>query len=369
MNDNINITMSTLRSWLENDKKVYVLDVRLKSQREEWQIPGSVHWDEYDRIKQNDPAAFDSFELSDEIPVVAVCNSGNASRLAAKRLREKGIEAYSLENGMKGWSSAWNSATIHSDDSTSIIQLRRTGKGCLSYIIGSEDEAIVIDPSLDPELYTSIASENDWQIKYVLDTHIHADHLSRAKALGGKTGAQVMLPAQNRLSYSFKPLADKELLKLGSSELEVIYTPGHTHESACYFLNKSILFTGDTLFTDGVGRPDLKATNEEVYQRAKHLYYSLQGILTLPGETKILPGHTSRAVPFDGKPIYALLKDLYKNVSMLNLSEEEFIETIVSKIPNTPPNYSKIVALNLVGDLDNIETDELEAGANRCAIN
>ena len=369
MNAELNVTVSTLQEWLTKEKEVFVLDIRPQWQNEEWRIPGSVHFDAYDKLKENASTAFDELELPTDVPVVAVCGAGNTSLIATRKLREKGIEAYSLEKGMKGWTAAWNTAEIDLDEEDiRIIQIRRTGKGCLSYIIDSEGEATVIDASLDPEVYIQIASEFGFKIKYVLDTHIHADHLSRTKKLADISGAQIFLPTQNKLSYSFNHLHDDDVLDFGKAKLQVIHTPGHTDESSSYLLNEKVLFTGDTLFTNGIGRPDLKADNKEVYTRAKLLYQSLQKILTLSGETIIVAGHTSEPVPFDNKPIYSYMKDIIENVSALKLSEEQFVEAILPKIPPTPPNYEKIVALNLTGDFDGSLSDDLEAGANRCAI-
>lgn len=369
MNAELNVAVSTLQEWLTNEKEVYVLDIRPKWQREEWRIPGSAHFDAYDKLKENDPTALDELELPTDVPVVTVCGAGNTSLIAASKLREKGVEAYSLEKGMKGWTVAWNTAEIDLDeDDIRIIQIRRTGKGCLSYIIASQGEATVIDASLDPEVYIQIASEFRFKIKYVLDTHIHADHLSRTKKLADISGAQIFLPTQNKLSYSFNHLHDDDVLDFGKAKLRVIHTPGHTDESSSYLLNEKVLFTGDTLFANGVGRPDLKADGKEAYTRAKLLYQSLQNILALSGETIILAGHTGEPVPFDKKPIYSYMKDTIENVGMLKLSEEQFVLAILTKIPPTPPNYEKIVSLNLTGDFDSSQSDDLEAGANRCAI-
>jgi len=233
MNEELNVAVSTLQEWLTKEKEVFVLDIRPQWQNEEWRIPGSVHFDAYDKLKENASTAFDELELPTDVPVVAVCGAGNTSLIATRKLREKGIEAYSLEKGMKGWTAAWNIAEIDlNEDDIRIIQIRRTGKGCLSYIIDSEGEATVIDASLDPEVYIQIASEFGLKIKYVLDTHIHADHLSRTKKLADISGAQIFLPTQNKLSYSFNHLHDDDVLHFGKAKLQVIHTPGHTDESS-----------------------------------------------------------------------------------------------------------------------------------------
>lgn len=366
-NKNINIDAETLRIWLEEDKQVFILDVRPKEQREEWQIPGSNYLDAYQRLNAGDLTVMDEIKIPENIPVVTVCAAGRTSQIAASELKKKGIEVYSLEGGMKSWSLAWNSAEIKNDN-IKIIQVRRTGKGCLSYIIGSKDEAIVVDASLDAEIYVKLARDNGWKIKYVMDTHIHADHLSRSLHLSEISGAKLFMPDQNKLQYKFNKISDGDVLEFGSSRLKAIRTPGHTTDSTTYSVNDIYLLTGDTLFTDGIGRPDLKASDEEVKQRASLLYQSLNKLMRLNPESIVLPGHISRPVPFDHALISTTLEEVKEKVSSLSLTEEEFKNSILSKIPPTPPNYLKVVELNITGTIKNIDPKEVEAGANRCAI-
>jgi rhodanese-related sulfurtransferase len=185
-NGAMSITAETLRTWLEEDKPVFVLDVRPRDQREEWQIPGSHYVDAYQRLKVGDMSVMDEVRIPANIPVVTVCEAGRTSMIAAGELMKKGVEVYSLQGGMKAWSLAWNEAELK-NGKAEIVQVRRTGKGCLSYVLASGGEAVVLDASVEPEVYIKLAKENNWQIKYVLDTHIHADHLSRSPQLARMT--------------------------------------------------------------------------------------------------------------------------------------------------------------------------------------
>jgi glyoxylase-like metal-dependent hydrolase (beta-lactamase superfamily II)/rhodanese-related sulfurtransferase len=356
-----------LRIWLEEGKPVFILDIRPEDQREEWKIPGSNHLDAYQRLNAGDASVLNEIKIPNNMPVVTVCAAGRTSQLAANELAKKGIEVYSLEGGMKGWSLSWNTAELRDGD-LKIIQVRRTGKGCLSYILGSGKEAIVIDASLDSKIYAKIASENDWTIKYVLDTHIHADHLSRSLDLSQKANARLYMPEQDKLRFAYNPIKDGDELNFDSSFLKAIHTPGHTLDSTTYFINGKFLLTGDTLFTDGVGRPDLKASDEETKVRASMLYDSLLKLSNFDPETMVFSGHISKPVPFDHQIISASIKDIKEKVSSLSLPREEFINTIISRIPPTPPNYLKVAELNLSGDIKDIDVKEIEAGANRCAI-
>src|SRR2546425_8262889 len=196
-------TISTegLRELLERRAPVTVLDVRPAVERAEWAIPGSVHADAYDALRRGDPTALADFRPTNGDRVVTVCAAGKTSMLAAERLRAQGLDAVSLEGGMRAWSLAWNSAEVPLPGSTAqIVQVRRTGKGCLSYIIGSHGQAAVIDASLDPGGYRELARRQRWQVRSVIETHVHADHLSRARALARDTGATAHLPATDRVS-------------------------------------------------------------------------------------------------------------------------------------------------------------------------
>ena len=264
----LKIDAITLAKWLTEKRPVTILDVRPKAEREEWSIPGSIHADVYDRLKANDEHALDDLKLEAYAPVVTVCGAGKTSMKAAEILKRKGFDVYSLEGGMKAWNFAWNIAetTLHD---VKIIQVRRSSKGCLSYIIGSEDEAIVIDAALDPQVYLDLAKENGWSIKYVTDTHIHADYLSRTRELAKASLAKHLLIDKANVEYPFTPVKNGERLEFGNALLEVIHTPGHTLESTSFRLGNDAVFTGDTLFVDGVGRPDLKADQDEAVQKVK----------------------------------------------------------------------------------------------------
>src|SRR5256885_14937703 len=269
---------------------------------------------------------------------------------------------------MRAWSLAWNTAEVpHPGSTARIAQLRRTGKGCLSYLIGSQGDAAVIDASLDPQVYQRAADTKGWHIRAVLETHVHADHLSRARSLAAATGARLCLPTTHRVSLEYERLNEGDTVRVGSAGLQALRTPGHTPESTCYLLDERALFTGDTLFLSAVGRPDLEATTDESRRRAHVLHASLQRLVALPPETVILPAHTSEPVAFDGRPISATLRQVQERTSLLRETEEGFVTLILTRLPPTPPNHHRIVALNEAGTLPDDPT-ELEAGANRCAV-
>jgi len=363
------ISREELQGLLERGAPVTVLDVRPSAERAEWAIPGSVHADAYGALWRDDPNALADFQPTNGGPVVTVCAAGKTSLIAAQQLRARGLDARSLEGGMRAWSLAWNTADVpRSGSAANILQVRRTGKGCLSYLIGSNGEAAVVDASLDPDVYLELAQRRGWRIHFVLETHVHADHLSRARALAADSGATLLLPVTDRVSFAHAPLRDGDTVPVGAARLCALHTPGHTMESTCYFLEERTVLTGDTLFLDAVGRPDLEATPHETHTRAHLLYASLQRLLALPNDTLVLPGHTSAPVAFDRRPITDRLGEVRERTELLRVDEVTFVSTILGRIPATPPNHHRIVALNEAGTPPEGDPTELEAGANRCAV-
>jgi len=362
------IDVDTLQTWLDTGRPVTVLDVRTAADRAEWAIPGSMHVDAYTALKVNDPHALDAVDLPRDRPVVTVCGAGQMSLVAAEQLRARGLEVCSLAGGMQAWSLAWNTAELPVPNSAArVVQVRRTSKGCLSYLIGADGEAAVIDAALDPAIYQRLAQQHGWRITAALDTHIHADHLSRSRALAEQTGAILYLPDQERVSFSHTPIADGDTIAIGSARLRALRTPGHTAESTSYLLDEQALLSGDTLFLNAVGRPDLHADTQAARTRAHALYASLQRLLALPRGTLVLPAHTSAPIPFDGKPLATTLAQVYAQTALLQVSEDDFVAAVLARIPPTPPNHTRITELNEAGALVD-DPVALEAGANRCAI-
>ena len=327
------ISAGTLREWLEEGREVTVVDVRPAEDRAQWSIPGSVHVDAYAALKSGDPDALDALRLLPGVPVVTVCNAGVVSRIATELLAARGVDAVSLAGGMKAWSLAWNTAEVPMAGGVAVVQVRRTGKGCLSYLIGSDGEAAVVDAALDPGVYLGIARERGWSIRYAIDTHIHADHISRSRLLAQTCGAELALPEQDRVHFDFRPLRDGDTIRVGTTALEALSTPGHTRESLCYRLTDAAIFTGDTLFVAGVGRPDLHADRSEAAARAELLFSSLSRLRALPPRMLALPAHAAQPIPFDRRAVCATLEDAFGRVEDWLADRERFVRTVLERIP------------------------------------
>lgn len=360
------LNILTLRNWLEIGEPVSILDIRPIEERAEWYIPQSIHFNAYEKLKNNDSQAFLSLHLDKKIPVVVYCGGGKMSLVASRFLQMQGYKAYSLEGGLKAWSLAWNTAMINFPN-FNVIQFRRTGKGCLSYMIIANNEAIIVDASLEISVYEQFLNANKAILKYVIETHTHADHLSRSKSLADKYHAALFLPSHNHLNFEHQLIENNTVFTCGGIYISAISTAGHTLESMTFNIDNKLLLTGDTLFTNGVGRPDLKADSDTMKVKARLLYQSIQKLLRFDDDVIILPAHSNKPIEFDKKPIRSTLGET-KSMAILQLSEDAFIEMLISRIPPTPANYLSIVEKNLQGDFNDINPIDLEAGANRCAI-
>jgi glyoxylase-like metal-dependent hydrolase (beta-lactamase superfamily II) len=359
------ISTEELQQLLAAGHAVTVVDIRSPADRE-WSIPGSLQVDAYDAVKSGSLGPLAGLDFSPG-PVVTVCAMGGTAATATGLLRAKGVHAVTLSGGMRAWSHAWNTART-TVSGCEIIQVRRTGKGCLSYIVGSDSEAVVIDASVDPGVYVRLLRVHGWRLGAVVDTHIHADHLSRSRLLAEREGVEVWLPAQARTRFAFRPVDDGERIPFGSAGLVALRTPGHTAESTTYLLARAAAFTGDTLFLAGVGRPDLEGgTHEESASRARRLHQSIRRIFELGKAALVLPGHVSEPVAFDGRLLATTVGAIQKTVAIIGLDRDKFVEVVLSRIPPSPPNHSRIVELNERGELPE-NPSELEAGANRCAV-
>jgi len=363
-----------LRKKLESGEPLTVLDIREADEYADWHIHDSVNIPVYNAINAGKVQNF--AELLDVLPgdrpVVAVCRAGMTSRVAARVLESRGYKAFSLTGGMRLWSGIWSEARVplSPPEAPVLVQVRRNAKGCLSYVCCSRGEALVIDPSVDAAAYEEVAGRLGATIVAVAETHIHADHLSRARDICRSTGATLLLPENDRIRFPYRPLHDAETYEVGGTALRVLSTPGHTGESACYVLKEEALFTGDTLFVESVGRPDLERGNSGAAAGATHLYQSLhQKLLPLGDDVLVLPAHIGRPIAFDGVPVAARLGELRSGIRLLAAGQSDFVSEVIGRLGSKPPNFQAIIAFNEgKADPGGIDPLDLEAGPNRCAV-
>ncbi|MGQ0571192.1 MAG: MBL fold metallo-hydrolase, partial [Armatimonadota bacterium] len=221
--------------------------------------------------------------------IIALCAHGNRSQTAAQELRRRGMTARSLRGGIAAWSQVYDPATIPLPGDAAIVQLRRLGKGCLSYLVAAGGEAAVIDPSWHIERYVQTAAAMGATIRHVIDTHLHADHISGARQLAQATRAFLHLNPVERFGFDrFEPSQEGDVVRIGSSRLSALAAPGHTAGSLVWSVEGHALLTGDVLFLENIGRPDLHG-HAEAY--ARDLYRTLKRLAALGDDRLILPGH------------------------------------------------------------------------------
>ena len=227
-----------------------------------------------------------------------------------------------------------------------------------AYYIEDGKEAVVIDPLRDPEPYLKLARERGAHIRYVLETHFHADFVSGHIDLANKTGANIVYGPGATPAYKAHIGTDGEKLHIGNVQLEILHTPGHTIESTCYLLydetgKKYAVFTGDTLFVGDVGRPDLLSGNLQKEELASMLFDSLQNkIKLLPDDVIVYPGHGAGSACGKniGKQSYSTIgEQKAANYALLTNDRETFIHAITTDLPMIPGYFFKDAVINKTG--------------------
>ena len=375
------ISPELLRRRLIDHDPPTVIDTRPGDDYAAWHIPGAANYP----FKPDDSVDLDAIanELTNGLSgeVITLCAKGKSSTALAKGLVEAGIEDVSvLQDGMEGWSRVYELASVPTvAGGLEIFQIQRLAKGCLSYLIGipSAGEAVVVDPSRHIDEYQRIAADDDMTITHVIDTHVHADHISGGRELATTVDATYHLPAgasERDVAYAYTPLNRNDVLTIGPVDIKAVSTPGHTSESMSLLVGGEAVLTGDTLFVESVGRTELQFGDEEASTGAEELFTSIhRTLLAYPEAVQILPGHTSvesrEFLEAAGSPITASVAELRTDRPLLTKDREEFVAAITESLPDKPPNYERMLGINTGREEpDNLqEAIELELGPNRCA--
>ncbi|ELZ59279.1 MULTISPECIES: MBL fold metallo-hydrolase [Halorubrum] len=397
------------------DRSFVVVDTRPEESFEGWRVADAVHYfhkpfHEFD---------VDDFEretgISPDDSVITLCAKGKASQDFAAELDAAGYDDVTVvDDGMRGWSAVYDRTAVPLPDRAAsappldVVQVQRRAKGCLGYLAvggrepgeadhtpadsresdGPDRVAVAVDVSRHGDEWVEAAAEHDASIAAVLDTHVHADHLSGGRALADDLGVPYYLPAaaaDRDVDHEFEPIGRNETLDVGGVGLKALATPGHTDDGASYLVGGAAVLTGDTLFTEGVGRTELQFSAGDAGEAdsgagaasaAHRLYDSLHGtLLAEPDGVVVCPGHfavandgtTGDAVP--GEPVVTTVGAARREIGVLGLDREAFVEKITRTLPEKPPNYESVIAANrgIESPPDETAAIELELGPNRCA--
>jgi glyoxylase-like metal-dependent hydrolase (beta-lactamase superfamily II) len=361
------IAARALADRLARGERITVLDVREDAQ---WGIEASgVNSRHMPSARVlADPASV-ARELSG--PVAVVCNQGLTAQPVAEALRRLGVDTMVLESGMRGWIMALQPRAVDLGVEGLVVrQIQRPGRGCLSYLLAADGQALIVDPAPDADFYLALSQELAARITDVVDTHLHADHLSGARMLSEQAGAKLRLPAlalERDVAYAedLEPLHDGEEITLGPVTLRALALPGHTTDMTGLLVADRALIGGDSLFVDGIARPDLQQSDAEgARAMARILHQTLHDrVLALGDDVVLLPGHTHPGVRAGA--VASRLADVRAEVAELAIDDPgEFATRLLSDMPPRPANYEAIIAVNAgARPFD----PELETGGNSCS--
>lgn len=322
--------------------------------------------------------SLDSLRLNATSPVAVICGHGNSSKQATLFLREKGFDAYSVVGGMAAWETVYLARRLNPTPSLQhVVQVDRVGKGALSYVLASDGDAVIVDPGRHVDRYDALLRELDAVPAAVVDTHMHADYLSGARVAAGRWQVPYFLhPEDARSPYdgtdgrvAYQPLADGDTVAFGRTTLRAVHVPGHTLGSITLIADESLALTGDFLFVQSVGRPDLGGQRDAW---GRSLWQSLERARRdWPGELLVLPAHYAGETERRADRSVAARFDVITatNEAVAIQDERTFLAWVAANTPPPPESYRTIKLANLgLADVSEADAETLEFGPNQCAV-
>ena len=358
-----------------NNEDLFILDVRNADAFADWKIEG--HQFEYLNIPY--------FELLDGVeeilpqiptdkPLLVVCAKEGSSIMIAEMFTEAGRDAGYLEGGMKSWSEYLEPIKVSNlTNGGELYQFVRLGKGCLSYMVISNGEAAIVDATRMTDVFINFAASKQAKITNIFDTHLHADHISGGRQIAAQTGATYYLPPKDaeEVVFDYAPLVDGTEVKIGNSKIAIqaIYSPGHTIGSTSFIVDNQYLLTGDILFIDSIGRPDLAGLAQDWVGDLRETLYNCYRKLS--NDLIVLPAHFMIIDELnENGTVSKSLGDLFAENHGLNIEDEETFRSMVTdNLPPQPNAYQEIRQVNM-GKVtpSGEEQTEMEIGPNRCAV-
>lgn len=369
------MTASTIAKKVVNQEPFFILDVRNEDAFVDWKIEG-------ENIQYLNIPYFDLLDGVEEIlhqlpagqDIVVVCAKEGSSIMIAEMIAEEGRAVHYLQGGMKAWSEHLEPVKIGDlKDGGELYQFVRIGKGCLSYMIVSNGEAAIVDATRMTDVFLDFSKTLDVKITHILDTHLHADHISGGRKIAEAVNGTYWLPPKDasEVTFAYESLEEGRTIIIGDTTIAIqpLYTPGHTIGSTSFIVDDTYLLSGDILFIDSIGRPDLAGLAEDwvgdlresLYKRYKELSEEL---IVLPAHFMII-----EELNRDGS-VSEKLGTLFAENHGLNIQDEaEFRDMVTGNLPPQPNAYQQIRETNMGKISPDEETQrEMEIGPNRCAV-
>lgn len=359
-----------------NEEDLFILDVRNESEFNDWRIEGKnieiINKPYFELLEGIDPI---KDQLPSDKPILVVCAKEGSSEFVAGMVADAGFnDVMFMAGGMKAWSEHLEPVKIADlSGGGNLYQFVRIGKGCLSYLIESDGEVIVVDPARMIRVYEDFVIERGWTIKHVIDTHLHADHISGARALAEQMEATYWLPPKDAETahFAYEHLTEESEIVFGdgSVKVETFYSPGHTIGSTSIIIDDQYLLTGDILFVASIGRPDLAGKAGDWADQLRETLYDRYKQLS--DQLIVLPAHFGKSSELnkDGS-VQAKLSSLYEENAGLKIADQtKFKKQVSENLPPQPNSYQDIRETNMGKQtLAEEEQSEMEIGPNRCAV-
>jgi glyoxylase-like metal-dependent hydrolase (beta-lactamase superfamily II)/rhodanese-related sulfurtransferase len=381
------------------------VDTRPAESFESWHVHGAenVPFDPTEGFDDEHREAVEA--VADGEPVVVVCGKGLTSTPFGILLEDDGYERRDnghaderasghaderasghaddvtvVRGGMQEWSTIHEVADVGNEDIV-IRQLQRRATGCLGYVVvdPGTGEAVVVDPTRQTDEFAVAAEAAGLTVTGVVDTHVHADHLSGGPDLAAELAVPYYLGVDVEdpvVDHEYDSLEDGRTLAVGDVEVRAVHGPGHTDSMVNLVVEEGFLLSADTLHVESVGRTELAFGEDRAEEGAKLLFETLHDrLLELPDDVTVLPGHVSITednryeVGRPGDPIEKRLGDIRRDLALLGYDRQAFVEELTADFPEKPDEYETVVAIN-AGEAS-VETEEdaaeLETGPNNCS--
>ena len=377
------ISPDRLKELQDGDGSSALVDTRTPESFDAWHVSGAVNYPFGPDEDLETNGQLDDIRalVGDTDRLITICGKGISSSNLATQLEDAADEweVLAVDGGMRAWSSVYDRVPVDVGDGVEVVQLQRRAKGCLSYVVGcvATKAAVVVDPTDDPDAVKTAAGEAGLSIEGVIDTHVHADHVSGGRRLADDLGVPYSLgerATERDLAFDFEAMGRNEVLSVGEVSIKALETPGHTSDIIALLVDDRAVLTADTLHADSVGRTELEFGDDAGDRGARMLYETLhRTLLSLPDDVCVLPGHVTVtpggefAVGRPGEPITTTIGEARTGLDVLQLAEEAFVERLADP-GEKPANYEEIIEINRgVREFAPEERIELELGPNNCS--